>query len=128
MKLLLDTHVFLWIIMANHNLSEQAREAYLNTDNQLYLSVASYWEICIKVRIGKLTLTPDWITRFDDEIRGNGIQWLTIAEEDCQRVIELPHLHKDPFDHLLIAQTLVHKMTLVTADKQIQQYQVPILW
>jgi PIN domain nuclease of toxin-antitoxin system len=127
MKLLLDTHAFLWI-MWDHNLSAAARQAYLNPVNDLYLSAVSYWEMCIKVGLGKLTVRPDWMHRFDTEITRNRIAWLAIAKEHCQRLLLLPALHRDPFDRLLIAQTQHEGMTLLTADANIQQYDVSTLW
>ncbi len=127
MRLLLDTHAFLWAI-ADEKLSSVAREAFLNTDNDLYLSAASYWEICIKVSIGKLSLVPDWISRFDTELASNGISWLTIDREHCQHVLSLPDIHRDPFDRMLIAQAQCTGMTLLTADTHIQQYAVSTLW
>ena len=127
MKLLLDTHAFLWIIW-DRNLSATARQAYLDASNDLYLSAASYWEICLKVSIGKLTLLPDWMSRFDDEMTRNGIVWLPIAKEHCQHLLLLPALHRDPFDRLLIAQAQHEGMTLLTADANMQQYAVATLW
>ena len=127
MKLLLDTHAFLWAL-TDQNLSQTAREAYLNTNNDLYLSAASYWEICIKVSLGKLTVIPDWINRFDMELVSNGISWLSIDKAHCQHLLRLPAIHRDPFDRLLIAQAQCEGMTLLTADANIQQYSVSTLW
>ena len=127
MKLLLDTHAFLWAI-SDQNLSPVAREAYLNRDNDLYLSAASYWEICIKVSIGKLEVIPDWMNRFDTELVSNGIVWLAIDKAHCQQVLKLPALHRDPFDRLLIAQAQCEGLTLLTADANMQHYSVPTLW
>lgn len=127
MKLLLDTHAFLWAIWGR-NLSETAQDAYLDADNDLYLSAASYWEICLKISIGKLTVTPDWVQRFDTEIVGNGIKWLSIEKEHCQKLTTLPQLHRDPFDRLLIVQAQAEGMTLLTADANIHQYPISTLW
>jgi len=127
MKLLLDTHAFLWAIWGR-NLSETAQDAYLDAHNELYLSAASYWEMCLKISIGKLTVIPDWIKRFDTEIVGNGIKWLSIEKEHCRQLTALPQLHRDPFDRLLIAQAQAEGMTLLTADANIQQYPISTLW
>jgi PIN domain nuclease of toxin-antitoxin system len=127
MKLLLDTHAFLWIV-TDQGLSTAAIQAFLEPDNQLYLSAASYWEICIKVAIKKLTVTPDWMERFDEELVANEIQWLPIEKTHCQGVTRLPALHNDPFDRLLIAQAIGEGLTLMTADANIRQYAVPTLW
>lgn len=127
MKILLDTHVFLWV-MTRQNLSIAATSAFLDTQNQLYCSVASYWEICIKVSLGKLALAPNWIDLVDEVIAANGIQWLAIDKAHCQRLLVLPHLHGDPFDHLLIAQVLTEGMVIMSADAKIHQYPIATVW
>ncbi len=127
MKILLDTHAFLWAANGA-GLSAVARDAFLSPQNDLYLSAASYWEICIKVSLGKLTLQPDWRQQFDDEIAINRIHWLPITREHGQRIIELPFLHGDPFDRMLIAQALCENMTLMTLDANIRLYPVPTIW
>jgi PIN domain nuclease of toxin-antitoxin system len=126
-NLLLDTHAYLWSI-AGAGLSDQARRAYLDPENRLYLSAVSYWEICLKVNIGKLILADGWAQQFDGEILANGIQWLPIERKHCQQLTNLPLLHQDPFDRLLIAQALCEEMTLLTANRHIQQYPVATLW
>ena len=127
MKLLLDTQVFLWVIN-NQKLSQRARAAFLDTSNQLFLSAASYWEICIKQSIGKLGLAEDWQQSFEREMRANDIRWLPIERAHCQAIIALPWIHRDPFDRLLIGQALHEGMTILTADEQIQQYDVTTIW
>ncbi len=114
--------------MWDRDLSQSARTVYLDPETELYLSAASYWEICIKASIGKLGLKEGWIKRFDEEMVSNTIRWLAIDKTHCQRVVDLPFLHQDPFDRLLIAQALCEGMTLLTADGQIQQYAVSTLW
>jgi PIN domain nuclease of toxin-antitoxin system len=127
MKLLLDTHAFLWAI-SGAGLSVAAQQAFIEPENSLYLSAASYWEICIKSSLGKLVLSADWRQKLDDEMAANQILWLPVEKEHCQRVVSLPFLHGDPFDRMLIAQALCESMTLVTADGNIKHYPVPILW
>ncbi|NJN53718.1 MAG: type II toxin-antitoxin system VapC family toxin [Anaerolineae bacterium] len=127
MKLLLDTHTFLWSMTGSH-LSERARATFLNRENRLFLSAASYWEICIKIGIGKLALAANWPQVFEEEIAANGIQWLPIEKEHSRKVIELPLIHRDPFDRLLVAQALCEDMTILTADSNIQSYAVTTLW
>lgn len=127
MKLLLDTHAFLWSLSGEH-FSKQAQDAFLNPQNSLALSAASYWEICIKVSLGKLKLQSNWEQIFDREMAANQIQWLPVEKEHCCRVVELPFIHRDLFDRLLIAQAICEEMTLLTADKNIHAYHVPTLW
>jgi len=126
-KFLLDTHVLLWIII-DGPVSEQARSAFLNEENELFLSAASYWEICIKVSIGKLDLAANWQKTIEDEMRINGIKWLPIEKTHCHELLKLPFHHGDPFDRLLIAQALHEKMTLLTADGNIKLYAVQTMW
>ena len=127
MKFLLDTQAFLWS-MTGGPISDQARSAFLNAENELYLSAASYWEICIKVSIGKLTPESNWQKTMEEEMRVNGIKWLPIERAHCHELINLPFHHGDPFDRLLIAQAVYEKMTLLTADGNIKLYDVPIIW
>lgn len=127
MKYLLDTHTFLWLI-GDERLSETVRQIFLDPNSQLYLSAASYWEICIKVGLGKLAVTPDWMDRFDQELTINDIRWLPLEKAHAQQVVYLPLLHRDPFDRILIAQALVEKMIILTIDEKIQQYTVPTQW
>lgn len=127
MKFLLDTHAFLWFVWGT-NLSQTALSTFSNIDNDLYLSAASYWEICIKVGLNKLSLTPDWASRFDSEITINSIRWLPVTKEHCRQVIQLPKLHNDPFDRLLIAQAQYEGMTLMTADANLHKYSISTIW
>ena len=94
----------------------------------LYLSAASYWEICIKSALGRLGLQSNWPSLLDQELAVNQIRWLPIEKEHCRALTALPLVHGDPFDRLLIAQARVEGMTLLTADEQIQRYEVPTLW
>jgi PIN domain nuclease of toxin-antitoxin system len=126
-KLLLDTQVFLWVIN-NQKLSLQARDAFLDTGNQLFLSAASYWEICIKQSVDKLGLAEDWQHSFEREIRANDMRWLPIEKAHCQAIMALPWIHRDPFDRLLIGQALHEGMTILTSDGQIRQYAVATIW
>lgn len=128
MKLLLDTHVFLWSIEEYTKLSNKASEAFLNADNELYLSAASYWEICLKQSLGKLGLAENWKKTLDREIAINAIKWLAIEKQHCQELAELPWLHRDPFDRLLIAQAQCEGMALLTADKHIRKYGISTIW
>jgi PIN domain nuclease of toxin-antitoxin system len=99
-KVLLDTHVFIWSA-TRKSLSLTATAVFLDSANELYFSLASYWEIAIKVSLGKLVLDANWMQQIDEEMVANSIQWLPIAKEHCQQVTALPHLHGDPFDRLL---------------------------
>lgn len=128
MKLLLDTHAFLWFIGGNSNLNQKARQAIENENNQRFLSIASLWEIAIKVSIGKLNLElsiPDLVTQ---QIDDNDIKILEIIPEHLEQLAKLDFHHKDPFDRLIIAQSLVENMTIITKDTKFVSYPVNILW
>ena len=127
MNLLLDTHIFLWAIWGSDRLSTTARQAFLDPENTLYFSMASYWEICIKLSLGKLELAPDWQKVFDREMAFNGIRWLAIEKEHCQGNVDLPFIHSDPFDRLLIAQAKQEDFTILTGDRNIPKYDVDTL-
>ncbi|HWE50356.1 MAG TPA: type II toxin-antitoxin system VapC family toxin [Bryobacteraceae bacterium] len=128
MKLLLDTCTFLWIASGSSELSKTATEAFLDRNNERYLSSASVWEIGIKFSLGRLPL-PEKPDRFVPRIReSSGIASLDIEEESALQAGRLPGLHADPFDRMLIAQAIVHGMTILTPDPQIERYAVRVLW
>jgi PIN domain nuclease of toxin-antitoxin system len=128
MKLLLDTVVFLKTASAAGDISVRAKELLLHEDNELHVSVASYWEIAIKYSTGKLAL-PDRPERFLHQHRERiGAEILPLDEESVLHVTRLPDLHKDPFDRVLICQAIVHGMVLVTPDPRISRYPVRTAW
>ena len=128
MKLLIDTHVLLWILQNDTALSKRARQCYGNTANELYFSGASYWELCIKLSLGKLRLAANWVPRFEEEMVKNAIRWLPIQPRHTEAVIGLPWHHRDPFDRLLVAQCQVEDLSLLTANSQIRKYDVEAVW
>ena len=127
MRLLLDTHVFLWYIAADPKLPAAFRTAIQDPANEVYLSVASVWEAVIKYQIGKLPL-PDDPSEFLPEKRElHGIASLAIDEDAMPYLERLPLLHRDPFDRLLIAQVLQHGLTIATVDAAVAAYSIPLL-
>ncbi len=128
MKLLLDTHVLLWSIDSPNLLSERARSAILDEKNELFASVASIWEITIKVQAGKLGLQMT-LRQLRGQLALIGVSsYLPIGLFDVQELEELPRIHKDPFDRLFVAQAKAGGMTVVTKDPLIHQYAVPVIW
>lgn len=132
MRLLLDTHTFIWFILRRPT-GERFYELCLDPSNELYLSAASYWEICIKAGLGKLELTKDWREVFDREIAINGIEWLPIEKSHCHELLALPRPeavagHRDPFDRLLIAQARAEGLSVLSADPNFGRYDVPVVW
>jgi len=128
MKALLDTHAFIWMCTGNERLSSTARDTILNPHSRLYLSVASWWEIGVKISIGKLDLHPRWSTIFKREMQNNEIEWLPVRPEHCERVATLPFHHCDPFDRMLIAQAQQEKLTILSADENLRGYNVKVVW
>ena len=127
MKLLLDTHAFLWFIADNPRLSAEAK-ALLESDVELLISAASLWEIAIKTSIGKLTLTQSYEVFIPQQLEQNSIEILPVKLEHLVVVSTLPFHHRDPFDRLLIAQAMVEKMPIVGIDKAFDAYSVTRLW
>ena len=122
MKLLLDTHIFLWLIDDDKRLSDRYRQAIQNPNNEKFLSVVSIWECVIKYQIGKLDLTNSPETYLPKERRKHLIKTLTVDENSIAQLIKLPLLHKDPFDRLIMAQALQHDLIIMTEDKLILAY------
>ena len=129
MNCLLDTSAFLWYVSAHKDLSTQAKTIIADSNNSVYLSLASIWEIAIKFRAGKLELVPPpfsvWI---DHELASNSFRLLDINVLHLKRVAELPLNHRDPFDRLLIAQSQVEDMPVITNDAAFDSYAVQRLW
>ncbi len=128
MKVLLDTHAFLWLITDEDRLSENARQTFLNTENSLFFSAASLWEICIKKSLGKISLKDGWFQTIKEEMAINTIQWLPIEMTHCAEVTELPFYHRDPFDRMLIAQAIIEDMKLLSQDSCLSDYAVELIW
>ncbi|MSV27284.1 MAG: type II toxin-antitoxin system VapC family toxin [Bryobacterales bacterium] len=128
MKFLVDTCTFLWIASESPQLSKTAAAVFLDRNNEHYLSSASAWEIAIKHAAGRLPLPgrPDSYVPMIRE--ASGIASLEIDEESALHAGRLPGLHSDPFDRMLVAQAVVHGMTILTPDPEIQQYAVRVLW
>jgi PIN domain nuclease of toxin-antitoxin system len=128
MKVLLDTHVFLWLIIGDERLSKKARKAFLDPQNQIFLSAVSLWEIGIKVSLGKLSLKDGWVKQFEKEMKINTIQVLPIEITHCENISTLPFHHRDPFDRMLISQATVERMAILTADSRFSDYGVKCIW
>jgi PIN domain nuclease of toxin-antitoxin system len=128
MKVLVDTCTFLWIASESPRLSKTAAAIFLDRNNERYLSAASAWEIGIKHALGRLPL-PARPEVFVPKIReASGIVSLDIDEESALQAGKLPGLHADPFDRMLVAHAIVHGMTILTPDPEIEQYAVRVMW
>jgi PIN domain nuclease of toxin-antitoxin system len=128
MKLLLDTHVLIWLVEGNDSLTQAAKEAIENEDYHLYLSIASLWEMTIKMSLGKLRLDVSLDRILESYILPSGIEILPINLHHLLVLRDLPLHHRDPFDRLLISQARAEELTLVSGDGLFGDYLVPILW
>lgn len=129
MKLLLDTHCWLWWFAQPERLSEDAIAQIADETNELWFSVASIWEIGIKVAIGKLQLPEPIDTYISTRMVNLGARFLEITAPHALQAAVLPLHHRDPFDRMLIAQAQIEGMTLVSADPIFQQYSdLSLLW
>lgn len=128
MQILLDTHAFLWWIEDDPQLSDVARATIEDGAHELFFSAASGWEIAIKSQIGKLHI-PDNLEQFiTEQLYRNNFAVLPIQLSHTLHVHALPLLHRDPFDRILIAQSTIEEMPILTIDSQISQYKVQTIW
>lgn len=128
MRVLLDTHSFLWFIGGSVSLSPSARALIEDAENQPLLSMASLWEMAIKLSIGKLSLGQPFETLIPEQMKLNGIELLQIEMPHIVAVASLPFHHRDPFDRLLIAQAIVEQMPIVSGDHAFDSYTIQRLW
>ncbi|EDN66002.1 PilT-like protein [Beggiatoa sp. PS] len=126
--LLLDTCSFLWIVANAPELSENARTTFYDVENQIYLSAVSAWEIAVKNALGKLPLpnTPDIFVQEQREL--HQIESLPLDESSTLLLPNLPQIHRDPFDRMLVCQAIKHDLIILTPDSMIKQYPVKTLW
>jgi PIN domain nuclease of toxin-antitoxin system len=127
MRLLLDTHIFLWYITDDRRLSAQAANAVTDAANDVYLSVVSLWEILVKYQLGKLSLPSPADQYVQRRLDQHGIVSLPLEAAAASRLLELQAHHRDPFDRMLVCQALHHGLTIVTSDEQIAKYPVRVL-
>jgi PIN domain nuclease of toxin-antitoxin system len=128
MKYLLDTHAFLWFAEDNMRLSKTAKEIIADYRNNIYLSSASVWEISIKISIGKLKLKKDLNKFISENIIQYGFTPIAVTIPHTIEIAKLPEIHKDPFDRILIAQSIVEKIQIITSDKYINKYNIKTVW
>lgn len=128
MKYLLDTHTFLWWNLDDPQLSPIAKEIIANGENEIFLSAASAWEITIKTARGRLILPEDPARYVSSRMSLHNFQALPVQTYHATQVYKLPMYHTDPFDRLLIAQSQVESMPLLTADSEMQKYEVETIW
>jgi len=128
MKVLLDTHAFLWWITDDPRLSAHARQIIGDGKNELLLSAASGWEMATKVRLGKLDLPDNLESFIPQQMALNAIDTLPIRMSHALHVHRLPDHHRDPFDRLIVSQARLENLPILTADPQVTQYEVKVIW
>ncbi|MEH2382615.1 MAG: type II toxin-antitoxin system VapC family toxin [Nostoc sp.] len=128
MRALLDTHAFIWWVTNDPKLSANARNVIADSGNILFLSVVSVWEIVIKNKLGKLTLPEPVEQYIPSRLAINRFESLPIQMSHVLQVASLPSIHRDPFDRILIAQSQVENLPIVTIDQLITQYLVQTIW
>lgn len=128
MRLLLDTHAFLWFILDEPQLSLTARGLIADPSNQIDVSPATYWEIAIKIRLNKYVLPESFHEFMEREISANRFNILHIEPRHVAPLTTLPFHHKDPFDRLLVAQAMVEQIPLVSNDSVLDAYPIRRRW
>ena len=128
MKLLLDTHPLLWFYLGDAQLSPVAQAAIVDPANSKSVSPASFWEIAIKVSLGKYKLNESYDDFIQHAIFDNGFDVLAIEPRHTAPLVTLPYHHKDPFDRLMIAQAIVEGISIVGADTMFDNYGVTRIW
>lgn len=127
MNLLLDTHAFIWFINGDKSLTAKARRTIENAANRSFISIASLWEIAIKVSINRLELSGPY-EKIIEHIYNNGFDLLSINFEHTSLISKLEFHHRDPFDRLIIAQALFENMSIISKDKVFDSYNIKRIW
>ena len=128
MEYLLDTHALLWIVTDDNQLSNRVKKIFLDEQNELYISFASLWEIAIKVSLNRLELGQPLTDFYYKHIIGNKIRLLDIKVEHLVELENLKYHHKDPFDRLIICQSIVEKIPVLSSDKVFSKYPIKRIW
>ena len=127
MRVLLDTHVWLWWMLGSHRFGDATRRILFDPETTLYFSTASAWEIAIKYSIGKLSLPTAPASYISARAEGGDFQTIEVRLEHALAIADLPRHHDDPFDRMLVAQSIVEGLRLVTADRRLAMYDVDLI-
>jgi PIN domain nuclease of toxin-antitoxin system len=127
MKILLDTHIFLWYISGDKRISKETKSRIQDLENEVYLSVVSIWETIIKYQLGKLSLPERPEIYLPIQRERHQILSLPLEEDCVVHLAQLPLIHRDPFDRILICQSIIHNLDLMTDDAIIRKYPISIL-
>ena len=127
MAFLLDTHTFLWFLEGNEKLSKKALIKMLDLNKKCYISIASLWEITIKLQLGKLELNFDF-NELVEYLKRNHIEILPIYFNHLKVLSVLPLYHRDPFDRIILSQAIAEKFTIISQDSEFKSYKAKLLW
>lgn len=128
MKLLLDTHAFIWFIEGVSRLPVKTQSLIASSENEVFVSIASFWELAIKISLGKLKLSQDLPTVYQ-QTPNHGFDILQIESDAIFKLLTLPMHHRDPFDRVLIASALTQNMSIVSVDKHFSSYEtLDVIW
>lgn len=128
MECLIDTHTLLWIVTDDVQLSKKARRIFLDEQNEIFISIASLWEIAIKVSLKRLNLNQTLNEFYIRHVVGNKIRLLDLKVEHLEVLETLSFHHRDPFDRLIISQAIVEKIPLLSNDKVLSKYPIKRIW
>jgi PIN domain nuclease of toxin-antitoxin system len=128
MKVLVDTHTFIWALLHDHRLTVKAKQVLRSDEYELVFSLVSLWEIAIKIKTGKLNTIGSSVGYIRDEMDAYGMEFLPIRYEHVLQLEVLPAHHGDPFDRLLIAQAITESLPILTHDKKLSLYPVKLIW
>lgn len=128
MRYLLDTHTLIWFISGDNQLSTRCRKLIEDSNNEIYLSIASLWEMAIKHSIGKLNLSQPFNKLFPLQLIENDILLLGITLDHLYDVCDLPLHHRDPFDRIMVSQARIEDLQLISADSMLDGYDIQRVW
>jgi len=128
MNYLLDTHAFLWFVLDDQRISKEAKSVIEDSQNKIYFSAASAWEIAIKTKLARLKIIGDFESFIIDQLSTNSFVPLSITISHSLYTVRLPQIHKDPFDRIIIAQSKLEDLPLISKDKTIRKYKVTLVW
>jgi PIN domain nuclease of toxin-antitoxin system len=127
-RVLVDTHTFLWALLQDRRLSAKAKQILRSDENELLFSIVSLWEIAIKIKIGKLNSIGSSVAYIRDEMDAYGMELLPLRYEHILQLESLPRHHGEPFDRLLIAQAITESIPILTHDEKFPAYPVKLIW
>jgi PIN domain nuclease of toxin-antitoxin system len=127
-RVLVDTHTFIWALLNDHRLSTKAKQILRSNEDELVFSLVSLWEIAIKMKIGKLNSVGSSVAYVRDEMKEYGMELLPLRYEHILQLEMLPLHHSDPFDRLLVAQAITESLPILSIDKKFSAYPIKLIW